>query len=103
MTRRDSGPPDTAGPAAKPGPTAITASSYHTASIRDSRRHIGPYARAWRRRAGPELWREGYRYGFLGALTAVAREVNDPYVWAALSRIGETFTLADAHTLVGGE
>jgi hypothetical protein len=34
-----------------------------------------------------ELWREGWRYGFVDACRLAARNTDDPQVWALLSRL----------------
>lgn len=39
-------------------------------------------------------WREGFGYGFRDALRLVAREIDDPKVWAALADIADGYALA---------
>lgn len=109
MSRRDSGPPenDAAREAHQtyPGTSVKRPSKTHIRHQQASAPgcKTSAHARALRARRGSEMWREGYCYGFLGALTAAAREINSPDVWAVLSRIGENFTLVDTYELAAGD
>ena len=49
-----------------------------------------------------DAWREGFAYGFRDALRLAQREIHDPAVWLALSRLADRYDhLEDAAT--GGD
>lgn len=97
MTATHGRPPDENGesraitnpaPAQQSDDTTATQPQRTTCVRRGSGGHTGRYAHAWR---------EGYCYGFLGALRLAARRTDNPDMWVMLS------TLADDYELAAGD
>ncbi len=81
-------------PAAKPGDTANTS---HTSPHQEAEGFSHGSSTGPQRRRHGDVWREGYAYGFRGALRLAARELDDPHAWAVLDE------LADRYDLAGGD
>jgi len=88
-------------PGGEGGPSAEPA----TTTPPNARQPSSPRRQCCRNTVGrhADAWREDFAYGFRDALRLAARELNDPALWLALSRLADRYDHGpDDYQLCGG-